>query len=350
MKRIIYFFIATIIIIFLLYLAYCNNPKEGYMYFDENNRSKMGITGISYICNPTHPSYNDSTTCFDVSYNDALTGKIVQGKAQIAEGYYINKSGLLEIVPYGYVVTSDKRSYTAKTNTALYQEATIETTNSEIEARINHITSLIKSTAPTDTVTIKDLQEQIEDLQQQKIQQIDNNETSNTSYNSDNLDMTYHTDPTLETPPDANNLLVGQMWIKDANGNLQTVPYSDVKNTTHYYPSGSYVFNPPTYVPNYEESVFLSKITNLPTVMGVNVPSTSDFCADTESSKIARELRCNALDSNTCGSSNCCVLFGGEKCVAGDSMGPSIKSNYSDTTIINRDYYYYKGICYGNCQ
>jgi hypothetical protein len=168
-------------------------------------------------------------------------------------------------------------------------------------------------------------------------------------YNSDNVDITYHSDPTKETPPDANNLVVGQMWIKDASGNLKSVPYSEVKNTTLYYPSGSYVFNPPAYVPNYEESVFLSKLSNLPTVMTVNTPSTNDFCPGTVGSTIDRETRCNALDHSSCTKSNCCVLFGGEKCVSGDAMGPSIKSNYSDIMIINRDYYYYKGSCYGNC-
>jgi hypothetical protein len=42
-------------------------------------------------------------------------------------------------------------------------------------------------------------------------------------------------------------------------------------------------------------------------------------------------------------------LFGGAKCVAGNDRGPSIQSNYSDFLVKNRDYYYYKGKCYGNC-
>ena len=348
MHRIIYF---SIISIFILYLAYyITTPKEGYVDSSERDISKMGITGIASICTPDSPSYGDRTACFDISYVDTATRKIVQTKAQIADGYFIDASGFLEIVPYGYIVSSDKHSYITKTNTSAYGKASVENTNSDIDRRINELQTLIRATLPSDNATIQDLQTQIDELKQQKVTTImESNQTSNTSYNSDNLDVTYHTDPTKETPPDANNLLVGQMWINDASGNLQSVPYSDVKNTTHYYPAGSYVFNPPAYVPNYEESVFLSKITNLPTVIAVNLPQTIDFCADTESSTINREIRCNALDSKTCGSSRCCVLFGGEKCVAGDSMGPSIKSNYSDRTIINRDYYYYKGTCYGNC-
>jgi len=55
------------------------------------------------------------------------------------------------------------------------------------------------------------------------------------------------------------------------------------------------------------------------------------------------------LDNETCPSTDCCVLFGGTKCVAGKKAGPSVQSNYNDTKIKNRDYYYYKGKCYGNC-
>ena len=175
----------------------------------------------------------------------------------------------------------------------------------------------------------------------------DSNRTSNKAYNSDNLDITYHADPLKETPSDSNNLAVGQMWMKDLSGNLTAVPYSSQKNTTHYYPSGSYVFNPPAYVPNYEDSVFLSKLTNLPVVS--DIPREHSHSDNPSDSVIGCEASCNRLDKCACRKSNRCVLFGGEKCVAGDAMGPTNKSNYSDITVFNRDYYVYNNTCYGNC-
>lgn len=175
-------------------------------------------------------------------------------------------------------------------------------------------------------------------INKENIQNIDNNnKISNKKYNSDNLDITYHAEPA-----------VGEMWIKDTNGNLKKVQYNDLSNTTLYYPSGSYVFNPPSYVPNYEESVFLSKFTNLQPVIDISYQE-YNICNNTITSKIDREQKCNSLDKESCKKSNCCVLFGGEKCVCGDIKGPSIKSNYSDFTIINRDFYFYKNKCYGNC-
>ena len=60
--------------------------------------------------------------------------------------------------------------------------------------------------------------------------------------------------------------------------------------------------------------------------------------------------KCNTIPTDVCATTECCVLFGGEKCVEGDENGPKSKMVYSDTSIKNRDVYYYQGDCYGNCQ
>jgi hypothetical protein len=178
----------------------------------------------------------------------------------------------------------------------------------------------------------------------------DTSANSGTAYNTDNLDITYHADPMATTQPDDSSAGIGKMWV-EISGNLVSIPYSDASNTTLYYQPGTYQFNAASYVPDYGESVFLSKLTNESTTGRVhNIPSTQNgFCAATNGSMIDRDAKCNALDKNVCASTDCCVLLGGEKCVAGDQSGPSVKSNYSDITIINRDYYYYRGNCYGNC-
>ena len=349
MKHILYFSII-IFFLFLVYLAYCVS-KEEYINFSERNRQVLSIPGISSICRPNSSSYGDPTVCFDISYVDAVSGNLIQGKAEIEPGYFINKSGVLQIVPYGYTVSSDKRSYLTKTNTSIYKEASDENTIAEIDKKIISLQGLIDSTIDIvkDAEKIKGYEQEIRYLRKKRVTLLDTNTTSNKMYNSDNLDITYHADPTKETPSDSNSLSVGEMWMKDVDGKLKVVSYKDNINTTRYYPSGSYVFNPPAYVPNYEESVFLSKMSNFPNVSSIIKPFTDDFCPDTASSTIDRETKCNALDHSSCKNSKCCVLFGGEKCVAGNHKGPTITSNYSDITIINRDYYYYKGKCYGNC-
>ena len=343
MKHILYFSII-VFFLFLLYLAYYI-PKEGYVNFNDYDNQYLGIQGIKELCVSNSPQYNDPAVCFDISYINPINKNIVRTKAEIQPGYFIDVSGFIQIVPYGYVESADKKSYISKTNTAAYNEAAFYTTNAAIDISINEIQQKLDVTK--DTEQIRKYEEEIMELKQKKISNTNANKTSNKLYNSDNINIVYHEDPTKEIHTDTNTLPVGQMWIKDNEGNLKSVPYNQVKNRTLYYPSGSYVFNPPAYVPNYEDSVLLSKASN--PIKATRLNTNKDFCKNTESSNVDREIKCNALDHTSCTNSNCCILVGGEKCVSGDYSGPSISSNYSDITIINRDYYYYKGGCYGNC-
>jgi hypothetical protein len=331
--------ISIIVIITSLATFYIQHQsKEGFL---------VGQTGVSLVCAPNSP---DVSGCFDISYIDSTTGMPKQISAQIRKGYYIDVSGYLAPVPYGNAASKNKRSYAPVTNTAQYSLAVNLNEKAVIDASINVIQARINATPPPDSMTLWTLKQQLAKLQQQKVTNMSSNQVSNSNYNSNNLDITYHADPLKEKQGDESSAGPGNMWVK-IDGKLVAVPYSDVSNTTLYYSPGTYRFNSASYVPNYEESVFLSKLTNKPTTSEVsNLPvNQQGFCESTKSSVMERDAKCNALDKNVCASTSCCVLLGGEKCVAGDGSGPSVKSNYSDTTVINRDYYYYQGKCYGNC-
>lgn len=163
---------------------------------------------------------------------------------------------------------------------------------------------------------------------------------------SDNLDNTYHDNP--EDQPGADDALVGYK-ISSQDGKIY--PYSKLKGETIYYEPGSFKFGPDNYVPSYESSVFLSKLTNESPFNSVDLQEKKNngFCKQHAQSPEMIEQKCNRLSSDTCSSTNCCILFGGSKCVAGDAKGPLLRSTYSNMLIKNKDYYYYKGKCYGNC-
>lgn len=155
----------------------------------------------------------------------------------------------------------------------------------------------------------------------------------NIRYDPNNYDTVFHTefasqDTTL--PPDKNS----------------TVPGSAV-----YYQPGSFTYSASSYVPYYEDSVFLSRsnkaIVKAPTY--VDTSSKGGFCSYYGSQPTLLEQKCNAIDSASCAATTCCVLLGGQKCVAGNQSGPTMKANYSDFLIKNKDFYYYQGKCYGNC-
>jgi hypothetical protein len=85
------------------------------------------------------------------------------------------------------------------------------------------------------------------------------NTTSNKNYNSNNYDITYHADATIDNSMSTNNLEFGYIWVKDASGNLNKAKMDVIENKTLYYPYGSDKPNPPPFIPNYEQSVLLSK-------------------------------------------------------------------------------------------
>ena len=118
-----------------------------------------------------------------------------------------------------------------------------------------------------------------------------------------------------------------------------------------YYEPGSFPFASTGFRPSYEDSVYLSKTTNLSQVAPITKAPylQGGFCTQYANDDQTRNTKCNALTADTCASTECCVLVGGTKCVAGNAGGPTIKSVFSDVTIPNRDYWYYQGKCMGNC-
>ena len=133
---------------------------------------------------------------------------------------------------------------------------------------------------------------------------------------------------------------------RDSSGN-----WSKTLGNVTYNEPGSLRFSSSGYVPNYEESIFLSPVTGLRYNQPMYIESVKDvgFCEFNKNSVDKIEEQCKKLDKNVCASTGCCVLLGGSKCVAGNINGPALKSNYGDTFIRNKDQYYHQGKCYGNC-
>lgn len=144
----------------------------------------------------------------------------------------------------------------------------------------------------------------------------------------------------------------GTSWIKDEEGNMvQLNPADKLSNNINYYEPGTYKYGSSSYIPTYEDSILLSKTTGKSTVSEfIDEKSIkSGICTHYKDQPDKLEEECGKLDTNVCSSTDCCVLFGGSKCIAGNAQGPISKLHYGDITIRNRDFYYYKGKCYGNC-
>lgn len=241
----------------------------------------------------------------------------------IPDGYYkvsindgINTTFKMAQVPYGYTANPEKTDIYPTTNASNYGNTVAG----------NTMTSRLFGGTPNTDVR--------------------------TSYNSDNLDLQYHDDVNAIIAQDGiNNATFNSVNVLDKNGVMQSIPYTPAQPLPIYYSPGSFVFGASSYVPNYEDSVYLSKTTGLSTVgqAYVTYSMNGGFCNSMVNNSLSLEQKCQSLPPDVCSSTSCCVLLGGSKCVAGDGNGPTMKANYTDPSIVNKDVYYYQGKCYGNC-
>ena len=117
-----------------------------------------------------------------------------------------------------------------------------------------------------------------------------------------------------------------------------------------FYEPGTVKYNGLGYVPSYSEMVYLNNYPFESKPQELHEGNPHGFCNTKDNVLNNIEEKCNGLPTNVCSTTDCCILIGGTKCVEGDENGPKNKVIYSDTSIKNRDVYYYKGECYGNCK
>jgi hypothetical protein len=207
----------------------------------------------------------------------------------VQSGYYKIGNTKMAIIPYGFKTNSSGTGIT-------------------LNPLVNVINSPVFKNSPTSNLT-------------------DENANSLLKYSSNNYNLKYHDDISLN----------------DQLGQIHPNPV--------YYQPGTFKYGGSTYVPSYEDSVYLSKTTLLPTVSPYKTESSkrSDICSELKFQPNKLENVCNNMDKNSCKNSKCCLLLGGSKCVSGNELGPTMKYNYSNYLVQNRDYYYYNGRCFGNC-
>jgi len=177
--------------------------------------------------------------------------------------------------------------------------------------------------------------------------------TDNTAlrYTPDNLNIQYHDSAADIKNNGIDNTDFTEIMVMDGCGNQIYLPNKGTQGYPTYRKPYSFPYGPSTFVPNYEDSVYLSRTTG----MSINAPiydtasSLGGFCEQNKSNPDLLEQKCNHLDKNVCASTSCCVLLGGAKCVSGNQQGVKMKSNYNDPSLLNKDFYYYQGKCYGNC-
>lgn len=261
--------------------------SNGY-YNIGNNQMALIPNGYIVTTDSTGVVTNNSTDFINIIQDGT-------GNYTVPNSYYsINNNpnaprNKMAIIPYGFKINSSKTGIT-------------------LDPALNTINSSLSQGSPTSNLG-------------------DSSYNSLIQYDSNNYNIQYHNDLSY------NSDLIG------------------LQENAIYYQPGAFKYGGSSYVPNYEDSVYLSKTTYLPTTASYNNGiDPNDICSLYSNYPERLENACNNLDNGTCRRlSPCCVLLGGSKCVSGNQQGAKMKYNYSDFLIKNRDYYYYLGNCYGNC-
>jgi hypothetical protein len=77
----------------------------------------------------------------------------------------------------------------------------------------------------------------------------------------DDVSTQFHDDiETIMKQNDQYDLNFGEVRVKDQNGNIVILPRTKAQSSVTYYQPGEFPFGASTYVPNYEDSVYLSSI------------------------------------------------------------------------------------------
>ena len=77
-------------------------------------------------------------------------------------------------------------------------------------------------------------------------------------------DVSYHLPASMIADSDYTSSYAGTMLVKDKDDNLVNVPWiTQAQSPASYFKAGSMMYGPQSYVPNYEESVYMSRLTGL---------------------------------------------------------------------------------------
>jgi hypothetical protein len=88
-----------------------------------------------------------------------------------------------------------------------------------------------------------------------------NYKTSNYRDVSNNYDMQFHDDEdTIKKQNNLYDLNFGEVRVRDQNGNIIILPKVESQNAVTYHQPGEFVFGSSKYIPNYEDSIYLSQI------------------------------------------------------------------------------------------
>lgn len=330
--------------------------EDGYYKIDENS---MAIIPYGYVRDPNDQTKiipNSQTT---IEKNAPAEIKPPREGEILPDGYYLLDSNNLAILPPNMKPNLDRLTITGTPpelkyyynpgyigETAYYNlEFTLDKSLDVIPVGIYYTNeektkyALLKPDETIDTT---------KGWGKKRKENAANPDTTSWSRVKDNYDVEFHEPADVLLAREESD---GQCaTVVTPSGERLCIPRLDAQGQPLFYKPGSYKYGGINYIPKYEDSVYLSRTTQQPTVSAYEgEEKTRGFCEMKDAFPLLVEVECSKLDKHVCSSTSCCVLLGGQKCVGGDSSGPTLQAHYRDPALSVSDHYFHQGKCYGNC-
>jgi hypothetical protein len=149
--------------------------------------------------------------------------KPIPSNGVIPDGYYKINDREMKKIPYGYTTNTDKDELLPNTQSAFWVDYVKKEENVQEDPMI-----------------------------------------INTNTYTPNLDVSYHADEeTIKYQSGVYGTSFGTTVVVDNNGNKILIPYNPAQGFPTYYKPGTYKYGANIYVPNYEESIYLSKMNRI---------------------------------------------------------------------------------------
>jgi len=126
---------------------------------------------------------------------------------------------------------------------------------------------------------------------------IPDTETNAHNLKYDDIENSYNTEfhdseEVIKSQNDNIDLNFGEVRVKDQNGNILILPRVDTQGSTTYYQPGEFPFGASTYVPNYEDSVYLSSIGFRSMLGNVKTKPCDSICQAFNEFKLKMDSQC----------------------------------------------------------
>jgi hypothetical protein len=205
-----------LLIIIILAIIILNTITNREAFDTGTSNIPLGIQGQSQV---TDTSFNIIASNQVINYSPMTPapnfsilsfGQVTIPQTGIPDGYYQTGTNYMTAIPFGYVASPDKQTISPQVQSTI------------INASSNNPYSTINTNASNRFTT----------------------DSSNniTHYDPNNYNITFHADP------------------QDNSSNYFGDIHTNLPGATYYQP-GTYPYGPTSWVPNYEESVYLSKLT-----------------------------------------------------------------------------------------